>query len=56
MTKNEEVKGVIFIFVFSSLQPSRPKKGLQFIFFMLFEEGEFEKNIEKYHTQQRELQ
>lgn len=56
MTKNEEVKGGNFYLRFFIASAFEAKKGLQFIFFMLFEEGKFEKNIEKYHTQQRELQ
>lgn len=57
MTKNEEAKGVMFLSsFFHNFSLRGQKKGYNLYSLCFLEEGKFEKkNIEKYHTQQREL-
>ena len=57
MTKNEEAKGVMFLSSFFITSAFEAKKRVTiYILYAFWRRENLKKNIEKYHTQQRELQ
>lgn len=56
MTKNEEAKGVMFLSSFFHNFSLRGQKRVTiYILYVFWRRENLKKNIEKYHTQQREL-